>query len=579
MSSFFEKLFSSSKKVSGDKALPPEETVKIAEQRLLSSGFKICKGLKRVDKGRLGIPVFLSIYDIDGQRITGKYKQMGKGTTEAFARASALMEMVERFSLFSFFLEVPEKGIFSTFEKLQDKAMNFETFLHSVESSDGKEKKYAEKFLKKIKFYFVPGINLFEKKEKFLPFHWFWHLYEYNGSSAGNTYPEAGVQGLCEVIERHVSALSVIHPEGLSTIKRDSIKGEPEELLKKFENLNISVWIRDMTFDMPVPTIGVMAMDPSTYPERSEIVYTAGTATSPQRALIRALTEVAQLAGDFDTEGKYQESGLPKFETLKDAEHIINTKKEVSLEDLPDISNEDHVVELSSIAEKLKTKGMEVFIIDITHPLLQIPAVYVIIPGALFRERTFIPLFYQTVRTIFPYYSRDELEELIKEISESIGERYYLWAYLGNAYKREEKYEEAERCYKKALEFEIPSADRVAICSQLGDVYLKKEEPEKAMEVVEEALALEENPELYNILGRAYYKMKDYPRAMEAFLKATELNPASAIDYANVGYCLKAMNMIPAAEIFFRKALVLDPELTSARKGLEYCQSILNTRN
>jgi len=578
MSSFLQKLLLPSKKISGDKALPPEETVKIAEQKLLSSGFKIYKGVKRIDKGRLGIPVFLSMYDIDGQKITGKYKQMGKGVTEEFAKASALMEIVERFSLFSFYLNVPETAIFSTFESLQDKAMDFEVFLSSVEG-EKEEKKHAEKILKKVKFYFVPGLNLGEKKEKFLPFHWFWLLYEYNGSSAGNTYAEAGVQAVCEVIERHVSALSVIHPEKLSAIKRDSIKGEAEELLKKFERLNISVWIRDMSFGMPAPTIAVMAMDPSTYPKRSEIVYTAGTSTNPERALIRALTEVAQLAGDFDTEGKYEESGLPKFETLKEAKSIINVKKEVSLLDLPDISKEDHVEELFIIAEKLKENRMEIFLIDITHPVLDIPAVYTIIPGALFRERTRIPLFYQAIRTIFPYYSRGELEELIKEVVECIGERYYFWAYLGNAYKREKKFEEAEKCYRTALKFEIPPADKVAICSQLGDVYLKKEEPEKAIEVVEEALSLEETPELYNILGRAFYKIKDYPRAMELFLKATELNPASAIDYANVGYCLKAMNMIPAAEIFFRKALVLNPELVSAKKGLEYCQSLLNTRN
>ena len=61
MSSFLQKLLLPSKKISGDKALPPEETVKIAEQKLLSSGFKIYKGVKRIDKGRLGIPVFLSM--------------------------------------------------------------------------------------------------------------------------------------------------------------------------------------------------------------------------------------------------------------------------------------------------------------------------------------------------------------------------------------------------------------------------------------------------------------------------------------------------------------------------------------
>jgi tetratricopeptide (TPR) repeat protein len=74
-------------------------------------------------------------------------------------------------------------------------------------------------------------------------------------------------------------------------------------------------------------------------------------------------------------------------------------------------------------------------------------------------------------------------------------------------------------------------------------------------------------------------KLKDYFNAMEAFLRATELNPASAIDYANVGYCLKAINQLPTAEIFFRKALQLAPDLTMAKRGLEYCEAFLNTKN
>ena len=161
MSSFLQKLLLPPKKISGDKALPPEETVKIAEQKLLSSGFKIYKGVKRIDKGRLGIPVFLSMYDIDGQKITGKYKQMGKGVTEEFAKASALMEIVERFSLFSFYLNVPETAIFSTFESLQDKAMDFEVFLSYVEG-EKEDRKAIDREIKQIETDGIKHISMAE---------------------------------------------------------------------------------------------------------------------------------------------------------------------------------------------------------------------------------------------------------------------------------------------------------------------------------------------------------------------------------------------------------------------------------
>ncbi len=580
MKDLFEKFLEPSKKVVADKAKSPEETVKEVEKRLLSAGLKIYKGVKRVDKGRLGIPVYLSLYDIEGQKITGKYKQMGKGATESLAKASAIMEVVERFSLFWYYKNIEKNAVFSTFEKLEDRGIPFERIISSVEDEEeNKVKEVAKRLIKRVPFYFVPALELGSKKIRYLPFHWFWLIYEYNGSSAGNTYAEAGVQGICEIVERHVSALSVRKGSLMPAIKRDSIKGEAEELLRCYERLGINLWIRDMTFGMPVPTIAVMAMDPSTYPERSEIVYTAGTATSPERALIRALTEVAQLAGDFDTEGRYEESGLPKFSTLNEAKSVLEYSKEVSLYELPDISSEDHVKELETISKRLKELGYEVYLIDVCHPQIEVPAIYSIVPGMLFRERTKIPLLYQFIRTTALYMSPEENKKLLEEVLKEVENRYYVWAYLGNVNKRLNKLMEAVFCYERALSLSPPESDKIAIYTHLADTYFKMQEYKKVMDVVLKGLEIGEIPELYNLLGRACYRLGDYFQAMEAFLRATELNPASAIDYANVGYCLKAINQLSTAQIFFRKALELDPDLTMAKRGLEYCENLLNIKN
>ncbi|WP_038057115.1 YcaO-like family protein [Thermodesulfobacterium hydrogeniphilum] len=580
MEDLLKKFLEPSQKVVADKAKFPEETVKEVEKKLLSVGLKIYKGVKRVDKGRLGIPVYLSLYDIEGQRITGKFKQMGKGATETLAKASALMELVERFSLFFYYKKIHEIGKFATFEELGDKAIPFENILKSVEDEeDKKTKEIAKRFLKKVPFHFVPAFEFRTKEIKYLPFHWFWLLYEYNGSAAGNTYPEASVQGVCELIERHVSAYSIRENSPMSAIKRDSIKGEAKELLNCYERLRINLWIRDMTFGMPVPTIAVMAMDPSTYPHRSEIVYTAGTATSPERALIRALTEIAQLAGDFDTEGRYEESGLPKFSTLEEAKNVINYTKEISLNDLPNLYAEDHVKELELLSEKMKNLGYEIYLVDITHSALNLPAVYTIIPGMLFRERTKISLLYQLIRTISLFIPVEENKKILEEILKEVEDKYYLWAYLGTVHKNSGKNLEAIFCYEKALQLSPPEADKIAIYTHIADTYFRMEEYKKVIETVLKGLEIEEIPELYNLLGRAYYRLGDYFQAMEAFLRATELAPASAIDYANVGYCLKAINQLSTAQIFFRKALELDPDLTMAKRGLEYCEAFLNTKN
>lgn len=577
---YLKKFFSSSKKVFADKALPPEETVKIVEERLTNHGLRIYKGLQRIDKGRLGIPVYLSLYDVEGTKITGNFKQMGKGQTELLSKASALMELVERFSLFNFYHRVPQRAILTTFEELGDRAIPWEVFLQSVEDEEEpKVKEVALKIIPRIPQYFVPAMEVRTKEIKYLPFHWFWVLYEYNGSAGGNTYPEAAVQAICELIERHTNALSIRLGKPMPEIRRDSIGGQAEELLQAYERLGIRLWIRDMTFGMPVPTVAVMAMDPSTFPERSEIVYAAGTGTSPERALIRALTEVAQLAGDFDTEGKYLESGLPKFASLEEAREVVEKAGEVRLRDLPNLYAEDHVEELERLALEMKARGYEIYLIDLEEEVLKIPAVYALIPGILFRERTKIPYLFQLVRILPLYLEPEKSKEILEEILSEVEDRYYLYGHYGNILKELGRVDEAVIAYEKALLQNPPPSDLISLYTHLADAYLRKGELDKALKVCEEALTFEEVAELYNLMGRALYKKGDYLQALEAFIRATELNPSSAIDYANAGYCLKNLNFIPPAEIFFRKALALDPDLTMAKRGLEYCENILHNKN
>jgi len=580
MEELIKKFFTPSKKVVADKADFPENTIQRVEERLKNCQMKIYRGLKRIDKGRLGLPVYLSLYDVEGTEITGNYKQMGKGASDILSRASALMELVERFSLFSFYRKATQKGLLSTFEELGEKAIPWEVFLKSVEDPEGERTKRASlEILKKIPFYFVPALEVRTKKVRYLPFHWFWLIYEYNGSAGGNTHPEAAVQAICELIERHTNAYSIRVNQPMPAIKRDSIQGSAEEILKCFERLGIRLWIRDMTFGMPAPTVAVMAMDPATYPHRSEIVYAAGTGTSPERALIRALTEVAQLAGDFDTEGKYVESGLPKFATLEEAEVVVRSSGEVSLSQLPNLYSEDHVAELEALSLAMHERGYEVYLIDLEEENLRLPSVYAIIPGILFRERTVIPYLYQAVRTMPFYLSPEKNLEILEGILKEVDDRYYVWAYYGNALKALERYDEAILAYEKALTLEPHEPDLVALFTHLAEAYFRKGEWDKVIRVCERGLNFGEVPEIYNLLGRAHYKKADYPTALQAFLRATELDPGSAIDYANAGYCLKALNFIPPAEIFFRKALELDPNLTMAKRGLEFCENILHNKN
>jgi len=148
MKEFTKKLWEeASPKRVADKSRPPEETIAWVEEQLAASGLKILRGLERVDQGRLGIPVYLSLYDVEGQQVTGKFKQMGKGATEALSRASALMELVERFSLFSYVRRMQDEPVVPLSQV--EEALSPVELLDSLEDPEGdpRLRAYVEKLL------------------------------------------------------------------------------------------------------------------------------------------------------------------------------------------------------------------------------------------------------------------------------------------------------------------------------------------------------------------------------------------------------------------------------------------------
>ena len=90
-----------------DKATSPETTLAHVRERLASLPLSILAETRRIDTGRLGIPVFLSVCGDDARAIMPTRKQMGKGASAAQAEASALMELMERYGFFTFWERKP----------------------------------------------------------------------------------------------------------------------------------------------------------------------------------------------------------------------------------------------------------------------------------------------------------------------------------------------------------------------------------------------------------------------------------------------------------------------------------------
>ena len=75
--------------------------------------------------------------------------------------------------------------------------------------------------------------------------------------------------------------------------------------------------------------------------------------------------------------------------------------------------------------------------------------------------------------------------------------------------------------------------------------------------------------ELWNLAGFCHFKLCEYDEAIECFEKAIEIDPGSAIDYANIGSNLRDKGDADGAIAMYQKALSLDPTIEFARDSLK----------
>jgi ribosomal protein S12 methylthiotransferase accessory factor len=479
------------------------------------------------------------------------------------------MELAERFSFFSF-LKNPENFFVETYPNVKDHTLPFEAIALSVhDHSDDLDK--AREIFYRLPLKWTRAYNMTRQEEVLVPFNWFFAINEFNGPSAGNCVEEALSQGICEVVERHVSSIISRNKVRVPSINTASVTDPLVlEMIGKYEKIGVQLFVSDFSLDTGVPSVGVLAYDPSTFPERSEIVWTAGTTPDPQKALSRALTEVAQLAGDFNTSSNYVASGLPKFRTIEEADFVIHPRSRVDITTLPDLSHNNIKVEVENCVSSLSQIGMEVIIIDVTHTALQIPAFYTIIPGAHFRERatgTSVAMFSAKLMAESgdPAWAISEL----KKVDALMPAKYYVKFFLGSCYLSTNELSRALICLEEALSLGPNEEDIPSIYSYMGICLKDLGQYREAIRVLEKAEDHDdERTDIYNLMGFCHFKLKEHQRAIECFQKLLRLDPGSAIDYANIASNYRDMGDKEQAIRYYRFALELDPTIEFARDNL-----------
>ncbi len=555
------------KKYSADqeKICAPDETVKRVKEKLKSVDIDILSYTERIDNGRIGIPVYFSVCGKDAFALTNTKKQMGKGASESQAEASAVMELIERYSFFSF--DKNENNFFlQNYNDIKEKdKIGFEDIAKSVGDYDDLEIK--KRIFEDIPFRWTKAFNLTKNKEVLIPFDWFFSINEFNGACAGNCVEEAIIQGLCEVAERHNCAYLLKNKIKASRIdyeKADDVHAK--EMISKYKKEGIKLIISDLTLDIKIPTISVLAIDEATFPLKSEIVWTAGTCANPLKALNRSLTETAQLAGDFDTSARYVASGLFKPSNLSDAKRFINEISYIDIKSIPDLSNDNLRIEAENL---ISAFPCDIIAVNTTHPLLDIPAFYVIAPGTMFRERSGAGAAMFCAKHIANAMSPQKALSKLKNIDKMLPEKYYIQFYMGLLNLQLNDIDTAYKYFEKAEKLDPLEEDAASIYSYMGECLKNKGDYEKAIEVLKKGEKNDkERTDIYNFIGFCYFKLKKHEDSIKYFEKSIRLDPSSAIDYANIASNYRELKDTEKAILYYEKALDINPFLDFALDNL-----------
>ena len=305
-------------------------------------------------------------------RVAGSAGANGKGLSWDMALASGLMELVERYSCYTF-LRRQWHGDCPL--GVSARTQVFAAFLRNFpDPACFGPTEEVSAFLAKQYFRWYPVWDL-EGKRSWLPLGFFcFVLAGGNGMDSGNTREEALLHGICEVVERHCLALVDIRRLSVPTVVLDKLPARLSRLVGLVRHARQEILVKDYSCGLGIPAIGVLRnVSPS------HCVLNVGVASSPQEALGRALTESAQ------TETK------ANWQALSGMKHHFKAAATVPLTALAGISSANIKDEIYACEKGLQAKGMRLFFADAAHRRLGMPSVIVHIQGALFSQQSVHP--------------------------------------------------------------------------------------------------------------------------------------------------------------------------------------------
>jgi len=306
-----------------------------------------------------------------------------------------------------------EEMIYASFDEMGKEAIPPNHFTLFSERQYLKERFPFSRFTTKTKLRWMAGHSLIHHQPTYVPALLVYVPYRgvtreeliysptSNGLAAATTVEEAILKGICEVVER--DAYMIMWLNRLSTPGLD-ICGCPNdavrELVEEFNTCGIHLFINDITTNLGIPTLAVLAVTESG--EGPAAFVAAAAHLDPTVALVRSLEEagqtrfglkdfMAQTAPDRWMEEATKVDGLlahPLFyadiSKLSKLTFLSRHPKRVKFEELENKSRGDIISDLNTCLKMIASQGLDVIVVDITTPDIADTGLHVvrtIIPG------------------------------------------------------------------------------------------------------------------------------------------------------------------------------------------------------
>jgi thioglycine synthase len=394
-----------------------EETLSIILP--ISSNIGVTRLADITDMDILGIPNFSAVLPGTEDYI---WVYSGKGPTRLDAKASALMESIERYC------SLPSSNQNKMIQGSYKDVSKVSRTLHPSNVVEPMLFEYDEEMIMD----FMPGYDLINKEQILIPTPL--ALFRYspkppavnpfayhhtNGLASGNVLEEAICHSLCEVIERDATSLAELKASAipyniLRTMTKylsdngleidrihstefvdddtkfvdvdiSDINFKPvSNLVKKFNDAKIPLIIKDITSPIGIPTFNASSIEWITE-DYGYLAEGHGTHPDARIALLRAITEVSQtraanIQGARDDLRKisYGNSNSDEKKTWQ----FMKSKNSINFSKIKTYVNDDILDDIKLILSRLNSNGMkQVIAVDLTQPQIMIPVVRTIVPG------------------------------------------------------------------------------------------------------------------------------------------------------------------------------------------------------